>query len=288
MIPLIKKHSVISSALGIKYRGLGCRWHLAEKNLTPLAQAVTDTIRTGENNVFCDIQVLKQNDRKVISLVPDPLKAGMHVAKTFYLKSLPRKLKYYKYGLDEAANIIIASEKGIPVPRLEGYGHIYNRFGVITASVLLLEYLEGLKTVSELLAQSRGDESVCSRILMRTIPIFTALFSAGCNHIDVNGGAIMLSENDDGKVSILDFQYAKYMDKPSAEVLMAETGRLIRTFSDYVSEKTISHWLEGIFSAISISSEEEKQRLFLRFQYYRTVSFELSRKERKNIKFEEL
>ena len=65
---------------------------------------------------------------------------------------------------------------------------------------------------------------------------------------------------------------------------MAEAGRLSRTFKGYVSDKAIAHWLEAIFSAIGVSSAEEKQRLFLRFQYYRTVSFELSRKERKNIK----
>lgn len=277
------KHSIITTALAVEYRKPRCHWHLSKSNFIPTAQALTEFFMSGEINALYNIRILKQNDRKIISLVSNTIETEKHVAKTFYLKSLQKKLKYYKYGIDETANIIIASGKGIPVPRLDGYGHIYNRFRVITASVLLLEYLEGLKTVSDLLDQCRDDETACCRILMRTIPIFTALYRAGCNHIDVNSSAIMLSENDtdSGRICILDFQHAKFYKRPSAEVLMAEAGRFSQALRSFISDKIVSAWFQKLLSEAGFTSGLERSSLTSRFQYYRDSV--LSRKERKKV-----
>ncbi len=78
------------------------------------------------------ISILKQINRKVILRISESLiSEESFVAKVFFMQTLTRMLKYYKYGLDEAANLILACRKGLPAPEVYGYGHIYNRFGLV-------------------------------------------------------------------------------------------------------------------------------------------------------------
>jgi len=193
-------------------------------------------------------------------------------------------LKYYRYGLDEAVNLLIAAERRLPVPKVYGYGHIYNRYGLVIRSILLEEDLKDLLSLDDYLLLSRRNEDEIIRFFMLTVPILARLYEARCNHIDVNSGAIMISKDDSNKIYILDFERSKWLHKASKEVLMAEAGRLCSMIRNYLSEKVISEWLEQLFSAINIDSDAERKRMVARFLYYFENTHLLSKKERQSVK----
>lgn len=117
---------------------------------------------------------------------------------------------------------------------------------------------------------------------MRTIPLFVSLYNAGCNHIDVNSGAVMLNErNLNHEVFLLDFQHTKFYDKPSSEILMFEAGHFAKVCQNWISDETVNEWLDELLRAIDINSTDEIQKMKRCFYYY--FKAELSRKHRKII-----
>jgi tRNA A-37 threonylcarbamoyl transferase component Bud32 len=276
----LRKRRIITSTLKFRHRDTRrVKWWLKDESLIPVARSVVAAIRDITNQTApSNGGIIKLNERKIVFRIKHPQDAAQSlVAKVFLLNSFARRLKYDRYGLDEAANLIKARDRGINTPVVYGYGHMHDILGFVKVNVVILEDLRGLSSIRVLMCEKSENE--CPKIFMRTIPLFVRLYRTGCKHIDVNNGNVMLCEHDlDSKVFLIDFQHAKFHSKPSSEILMFEAGYFARSCHDRVPIETINQWLDRIFTAVGIHSSAETQKMRERFNYY--FGTYLSRQER--------
>ena len=279
----IRKRRIMKSALKCRCRDSSrVKWWLKDESVTPVAQSVATAIMEITNQtVPSNTEIIKSSERKSVFRMEHPQHpAQSFIAKVFLLNRFEHRLKYYKYGLDETANLIRAKARGINSPEVYGYGHIYDMLGLVKVSIIILEDLRHLSPIGVLMRAKSEDER--SRVFMRTVPLFVRLYEAGCNHIDVNSGAVMLSDRDlDSKVFLLDFQHAKFYDRPSSEILMFEAGRFAKSCRNWVSDETIGDWLADLFAAIGLDDSDERRTMRERFEYY--FDTHLSRKEGRRV-----
>jgi tRNA A-37 threonylcarbamoyl transferase component Bud32 len=285
----LNKRRIIQNVLSFEFRdSLKAKWWLANETFVPIAESTTDAVRSIRNDIIpSHVKILKrsifaQTERKnVFSINHSESPETSFVSKVFFLVHLSHKLNYRLYGLCEAANSIEAARRGICTSRVYGYGHMYNTFGLVEASVIIFEHLRNAATVSELMSSGKGDER--EKLFMQTIPLFVNLYRAGCHHIDVNSSAVMLSDHEvNPKVFLIDFHHAKFYSRPSTEILMFEMGYFARSCSNFITTQIIDGWMDSILAAINIKSSSEIQKMRHRFNYYFDV--DLSRKERKKIR----
>jgi len=260
---MLSKQKIVRSILKFTNRSRGIRWWLKDESLIPAARYVAEAVRDiAKSAMPAGIEMLKLNERKAVFRFWHPQKTeSSFVVKAFFFKPIERCLKYHKYGLDETANLLTARDKGVSVPEVYGYGHINNVLGIPKVSMIILEDFQSCSHIGVLMRSK--SESECSKMLMQTVPLFVSLYKASCNHIDVNSGAVMLCKgNFNHSVFLLDFQYAKFYDKPSNEILMFEAGYFARHCSAWVSTETISKWREELFAAVgsnNTADEAEKK-----------------------------
>jgi len=279
----LNRRRIIKNALRFEYRDSSkAKWWLKDESLVPAAQSITETIRNiTDHSLRANTEFCKLTDRKAVFRVKPLEGSGRSlVAKAFLLSRLENRFKYHKYGLDEVTNLLKAADRGINAPRIYGYGHIYGLFRLVGANVVISEDLLGLSPIKNLLL--KGTDNERHQIFMRTIPLFVSLYNAGCNHIDVNSGAIMLCEHSlNPNVFLLDFQHAKFHSKSSGEILMFEAGHFAKSCRHWISTETIDEWLNKLLTAVNINHTNEIQEMKGRFYYY--CKAELSRKHRKTL-----
>ena len=280
MLPFRKKR-IIKSVLKFSYEDPGkVKWWLRDNSLASLAQSITGTIRNiTHHELQSNVEIFKLTDRKAVFSVeyPNGLDSS-YVAKAFLLSRIEHKFKYHKYGLNEVANLITAMDRGINTPKVYGYGHIYGLLRLVEASVIIMEDLRDFLPIKTLLLNGTDNER--HQIFMRTIPLFVSLYNSGCNHIDVNSGAIMLCKHNlNPNVLLLDFQHAKFHSKPSSEILMFEAGHFAKSCRNMVPTKTINDWLDKLLKDVNINHANEVKEMKGRFHYY--CKADLSRKQRK-------
>jgi hypothetical protein len=276
-------HKMIKDELKFSYNDSSkINWRLRDESLVPTAHSIADIVNNISNNTIppC-IKLFKLNDRKATLLLDNQDSNGrLYVIKIFFLKRLENKLKYHKYALDESANLLIAQKRKINVPEVYGYGAFKNSFlGLVKTGVIILEYLPNVYTIGELI--DRKNEVERQSIFLATIPLFVSLYNAGCNHIDINNHAVMMTDDTENKTYLLDFQHAKFYDNPSIEILIFEMGYFAKSCRDYVSEKTINEWVTQILTCVNIIESSEQQSVKSRFRYY--YNKKLSRKHRRNL-----
>jgi tRNA A-37 threonylcarbamoyl transferase component Bud32 len=280
---VLNKRRIIKNALSFEFRDSSkAKWWLKDESLVPAAQSIAETITNITNHSLRPNAVFfKLTDRKAVFRVKLSDDSGQSlVAKAFLFPRLEHRFKYHKYGLDEVANLLKAAEKGINAPGVYGYGQIYGLFRLVEANIVITEDLHGLSPIKNLLL--KGTDSERHQIFMRTIPLFVSLYNAGCNHIDVNSGAVMISEKSQNhEVFLLDFQHAKFYDKPSSEILMFEAGHFAQACRKWISTETIKEWMDELLRSIDINGTDEIQEMKRCFYYY--FKAELSRKHRKKI-----
>ena len=209
------------------------------------------------------------------------------VAKIFRLSSLYRRLRhqfagYNRFALGEAANMITAARRGLDVPRVYGYGYTRGRSGIIKTDVLIMDDLTSCVPVGELLERHAANRDTCEEILNGAARIFTGLFRAGCNHIDVNPGAILLDRDDWTKAFLLDFEHATFHRMPSLEILAFEAAYFSRSCRRWVDKDMIDRWFARLVEATGVTDPGGIKVLTDRFRRY--LNRIMSRRERRKIR----
>jgi len=268
----------------------GTKWWLCKSDYSKIGTSITSIIeKISKGQDLPNVEVLKKNRNKIVFryTTPDECLPSV-IVKVFYIDTFIRRLKYHKYGLDEAVNLLIARDKGVNTPEVYGYGKICDILGMEKISIILLEDLMGFSTIGKLFEIS--NENQWNKIFYKTESLFVDLYNAGCNHIDVNLGSVMMSDNAaNDEVFLLDFQHARFYDVPSLEVLMFETGYFAKGCSNWIPKEIVDLWLENILKKVGIDAIDQKRKLKERSEYYfqATDAYReggrLSRKHRKKI-----
>lgn len=289
---LLSNQRILASALRFKYRGAhGSTWWLRDECLTTLCESVGDVVRDiMGNGAGPEVEMLKSAERKAVFRVHHPREEGeRYVAKLFCLDHLSHRLRYWRYGLDEVANLLQAGARGINTPKVYGYGHTHDAFGLVRASVVILEDFHDLPLMSDLMSVMPESERV--EVFMNTIPLFVSLYRAKCNHIDLNGNAIMLAgQSSNPELFLLDFHHAKFHKKPSVNILMFEAGYFARSCREWVPAETIRKWAADILRHVGITEHAELQKAGEVFEYHlqgkglAPTQTTLSRKQRQRIR----
>ena len=280
---------MVAAALTHTHRDrFGATWHLADSRWAAVAESVSRVARAaGQAMPLGDVQVLcERGRRRVLRMATHESEHATVVAKLFTLSSFHRRvlyraMGYNRYALGEATNLMTAAQRGLPVPRVYGYGHAQGRWCLIQTDFLLIEDLASCASVGQLLDRHAADRGLCAEIIDRTIPIFVGLFRAGCNHIDVNPDAILFECHDVTKAFVLDLEHAVFRPTPRMEILSFEAAYFARGCQRWVDRDMIDRWFARLVEAIGVTDPGGVQMLTDRFGHY--LSRTMSRSERRRI-----
>ncbi len=286
-----EQEMILRKALTVTYNeSVKISWRLKDQDLVPIVKSARAIIEqkaiVNRNHIS---ELIKEEDNRHVFKITSRDNTKSYIFKVFPLQCVRHRLKYLwmtrkfsRFAYGEAISLLIASEKGINVPDVYGYGYILGKSMLIEKSVLILECLSHHTTIGDLLELHRNDQARCLQILNRSIPIFVKLYETACNHISVNAGAIMLSDEDCLKDDfILDFEYAKFYKKPSLELLMFEAATLARYCKCWVSKDTMNEWAKELLIAVGVRNNLDVNNLMARFLCH--FNTQLSRKERSRI-----
>jgi len=288
----MSKRRIIKNALKVKYGdSRRAKWWLKDESLISVVHSVQPYIcRCSESTVQRSFEIIKEEDNRLVFCVKSTAsKEKSFVVKVFPLRCLRHSLKYHvmkyshsRFAFGEAGNLFIAAKRGVSVPRVYGYGHVYGISMLIRKSILILEDLNNHTPIGTLLELNRTDQQKCGQILSRAIPIFISLYKACCNHISVNPGSIMFGDEDSKEDDfILDLEYARFYDMPSLELLMFEAATLARYCRFLLTKETIDGWIHELLDAAEIRDHVTREKMIQYFNYH--LNTQLSRNEREKI-----
>ena len=288
----LNRKKVLRSELGFIYKSSQCKWWLKNQSFVDLAKKIgyyVKQLSNDEDEVISDIEILKRAEKKIVlRIFHNNTEKSSHdersfIVKIFFLKQLSHKLKYCRYGLDEAVNLITAKKRGIKSSAVFGYANLYDRCRLVNASIILMEDLCHLKPIGDMMKNSSDEQR--GKLFMSTIPLIISLYKANCNHIDVNAGAVMLSGCEpDNDIALIDFQHAKFYETRRTEILAYECAYFAGCCKQWVRDSAVYDWFDQILRDADIVDIGEKSRLKRRFDFYFPDSARLlSRKHRKKI-----
>ena len=204
----------------------GSRWWLAEAAWREQAEAAARWIAEPER-LPADA-LLKTATRRLVFTI-DGIEAGTGaVVKAFPLEGFRTRLKQQKYAPSEAANLAEAARRGVPVPALYGWGE-RRRAGLVRWNAVLMERIGGATFADLALARGAvsgapeaGGSGAATDWLNRSARLLAAVYSAGCNHIDLKPETLYFGESA-ARDRIIDFQYCTF-GSPSLTTFMAQLG----------------------------------------------------------------
>jgi hypothetical protein len=284
-MPLLTKSKLINNTLTFKYRHCrGVVFWLKNADMVPIAQSVVSVLAKPDQTTLPDnIEILKDapvNKRLLFRIKLSVPTRRSVVAKVLnlHLTRLRFKycwMKYHRYGFAEAANLIIAGERGIRVPHVYGYGRINGSLGLIERDVVILEDLNHHISITELLEQNKNNERECISIINRVIPTLISHYKARCNNWDINAGSLVFDRHDSElDPTVLDLEYVVFLDKPSFEVLMFLAGRVARHVlyaADWMNTEIFYDWAARLLDRAEIADMELRTRLLERFDHYLNI-----------------
>ncbi len=283
------KTRVMSRTLVHRYRdGRGGTWQLADSHLTSVAEVVASLASIRDPAALPPgIEVLRGREHKMVLRVANPgAEPRSFVVKIFRWHRLFRGFRYdfigyNRFGLGEAANLAMAANRGLNVPKIYGYGCKRGFCGLVNMSTVILEDLAHCTPVGQLLEENQNDQGRCAAILSWVVPLFASMFRTCCHHIDVNPGAILVDRTGGHATFLIDFEHARFSGKSNAEVLMFEAGHFALGCRQWVDPHRMERWLGQLLDAVGIRETEARANLAKRFEHYASAS--LSRKQRLRI-----
>ena len=135
--------------------------------------------------------------------------------------------------------------------------------------------IKNAKTIKDVFDNCSIDEQY--EYLNELKPFFGLLYKAGCHHIDINTGAIILAD----KTYLIDMQHTIFLNKPSLKSMIFQIAYFLKSLKYDSNCPFIKKWLLDIIKSSGILEKEKNKQVVDWFQYYSNT--ELSRLERKRI-----
>lgn len=204
------------------------RWRLADAAWAPHADAVLEALARGHRPEEVEgVTVLRAKRGRWVARIE---RAGRSaVAKAFPMRRWGDRLRRWRQCAPaEAAHLAEAARRGVPVPALYGLGET-RRAGLVHANYVLMEDLRGHASVYKLLDEAADPEPLAAWVLPRTARLLLALWRTGVNHIDPHMNSVWLSRTDPADDRLIDFQYARFHEAPSLNLLMFHAAHYART-----------------------------------------------------------
>lgn len=250
----------IERGLPVSFQADSACWRIVDESWRPSVAQATRRI-TGREQIPT-AEMLKRGPRRLVfwqeTALPDHRTVIM---KAFPLDTLRHRWRHRKYGRAEATNLIIARERGLPVPRVFAFGW-QRQWGLVAWNALLMEFMNGRPMREHL---STADASAQRELLWRVLPLFRRIYETGCNHIDLGPHAILIGESPAADC-LIDFQYCRFLEQPVPETFAAQAGYFgwcLTTHWNLVPRGMVTEWFEALLADLSLSDLPELRRRFL-------------------------
>jgi len=250
----------IERGLPVSIRVESACWRIVDESWRPSVPHATRRIIGQEEVSAADL--LKRGPRRLVfrheTALPDHPNV---IVKAFPLDTLRHRWRHDKYGRAEATNLIIARQRGLPVPRVFAFGW-QRQWGLVAWNALLMEFMNGQPMKEHL---SSADAHAKRELLWRVMPLFRRVYETGCNHIDLGPHAILLGESP-AEDCLIDFQYCRFLEQPAPETFAAQAGYFgwcLTTHWNLVPRDMVMEWFEALLAGLSLPGVPELQRRFL-------------------------
>ncbi len=174
------------------------------------------------------------------------------LAKGFPLKRIKDRLRYRRYGVAEAVNLTKAKHRGLPVPTAHALGLRRGLIGVDFA-VVIMDYLP-YPSMYDLFFTAM-EEDAREKLFQRAGPLIKMLYFRGANHIDFGAHSILLSREELGVDSIIDWQYANFIEQRTPKLpaaLAGLFGRSVAINQNWFSVATVTEWFLELLEELEI------------------------------------
>lgn len=173
-------------------------------------------------------QIFKREKRKcVIQLkLPDD-QGGTFVVKGYPLSRIRNQLRPARFGPLEGKNMLQALKLGIKSPTYLGYFEV-RRFGLTKANGVLMESLDGFKTLMEVAEEK---ENRMAPAFHAAIPAIRELYEKGVNHIDISPFNFMVNGLDQPPV-IIDWHGCQFIAPKNDRQLILQAAQFLRYVQD--------------------------------------------------------
>ncbi len=233
-------------------------WWLLEDRLESCIADVVPLIQ--DASLIAEQNILKQGTRRLI--FRHSTNDTCFLIKAFPLDTLRSRLQYRKYAYNETVNLITAQERGIPVPKLYGYGYL-KRGPLVVWNAVCQEFVD--MPNMEMLLNTQSNVKQRYGLVKRSLPLFKCLYETGCNHIDFKPGSILLGQGGIG--IIIDFQYVSYLTKPSPVVLAAQAGYFawdVCIKNKWIEKVIMREWFDELLNCLCLEPSRELITIFER------------------------
>ena len=215
-----------------------------------------------------DSQILKEGPRRFIFRLKSAQRHSPRqsvVVKSFPMTGLKmRLLRYRRYGPAEVGNLLEAAGRGLPVPQVFGYGQM-QRGPLVLNTMVMMEDLAPRTTIGALLSEAQGQASRQGQILDRATPLFVQLYRKACNNVDVNPQSLWVSDDPGLGQRINDFQYTRFLNKPSPKVLMSQGAYFAHCCRSMVHPDILHEWIARLLVAADIEDADYWLEIYGRF-----------------------
>lgn len=176
---------------------------------------------------------------------------GAAVVKLFPLTFIGSKLRHPKYAYREFCNTLEAQARGVQVPAALAFLEKRD-FGLVSCSGIIQQSLEGY---TDLLALHKQADLTYQQVADHAAPVLIEMFERGANHIDLRDENIMLNP-DTGDKRVIDWQYARFVEKRAPWLLEYLTAYFIRLAPPQHRDALQTDWLPGVATLAGLTATE--------------------------------
>ncbi len=179
-----------------------------------------------------------------------------------YEDSFTKKLIRHKlFAFDEAANLIIAKKRNLPVPNVEAFAQ--QKKGILcTKSLVAMEYLNTGIHPTHIFRKKVNSSLSFEDVMKRMGKLLLELYRAGCNHVDAHGTSFLIDENNPDNDKIIDFQFAVFHKRPMPNILSHHLSFLGRRELAHFSAEFIDNWAKEILQEAGDLDVEKQFSLY--------------------------
>ncbi len=237
----------------------GEHWHLRQGSKTNLAREISSIFQKPDLADTEGVECIKIKPRRRIFRVSSS--EGIVVVKGFFFHgSLGRQwYRHCFYALDEAINLLIARERGLPVPDVVAYGE-KRSLGRRLFNVAVIENVAHAVHPTQIFRGEVQTRISVQDALSRVASMLEMIYNAGCNHIDMHGTSFLLNEETATKDKIIDFQFAVFHPTPSVPIFCHQLAHFIRASRKDLPEDMLDDWAAAVLRRIDPPDFDEAMR----------------------------
>ena len=162
--------------------------------------------------------------------------------------------RHRRYGPTELAHLELARQRDVPVPEVFGYAERRLWGLMVPNTAVMMEDLGDRRSVGDVLRGTSTDTEVTAA-LATAADLILRLHAAGCNHIDLNSGNLLLSRAGEDRGRVIDLMYARFHPAPSLNILCFMVAYFAGSVASVLPAARLEAWIAEVLSRSGAATE---------------------------------